>query len=87
MTSPIKPARLTTPRGFAIYDQLSDTHGNEVRIQQSSSADHDAVWIFCGSDSDYQTPHLTTEMAIRVRNALDAFIAEHPMTTESETSS
>jgi hypothetical protein len=66
--------RSVTPRGFVIYDQFTDTHGNEVRVQQSSGASEDCVWIFCAPDL---APHLTTEMAIRVRDALDAFVTEH----------
>lgn len=75
MTAPAE--RYVTPRGFVVYDQFTDTRGAEVRVQQSSSATHTAVWVFCGSDNDYETPHLNVEQATRVRDALTAFITEH----------
>lgn len=67
------PRRSHTERGFVIYDELTDRYGHEVRVQQSSLATEDAVWIFC----DAEAPHLTVKMAARVRDALDAFIREH----------
>jgi hypothetical protein len=40
------PARSVTPRGFAVYDEFTDTYGNQVRVQQSSSASGPRAWIF-----------------------------------------
>lgn len=69
----------TTARGFAIYDQFTDRYGHRVRIQRSSLASEDAVWIFTsegGTDGAADgAAHLTVEMAKRVRDALDEFIS------------
>jgi len=52
------PDRSTTPRGFTVYDQLTDTYGATVRVQQSSAAMHGArVWIF----AEHPKEMLTTE--------------------------
>lgn len=69
--------RSATPRGFTIYDQLTDTHGCRVRVQQSSSALSDCAWVFCeAADGSDASPHLNVEQARRVRDALSAFITE-----------
>lgn len=76
-----EPAR--TSRGFAIYDMLTDRYGHDVRVQQSSLATEDCVWIFCDRNEEFDTPgfepspHLTVAQAARVRDALSAFIAEY----------
>ncbi len=36
-----------TPRGFAVFTEFTDIYRNEVRVQQSSSAEGNYVWIFC----------------------------------------
>ena len=64
--------RSTTERGFTIYDQFTDRYGNEVSVVESSLATEACCWIFAG-----KAPHLNVEQAKRVRDALDAFIAEH----------
>lgn len=70
--------RSTTQRGFIIYDKFTDTYGNDVRVQESSSATRDAVWIFCNeAPGRAGSAHLNVEQAKRVRDALDAFISEH----------
>lgn len=66
--------RTTDGRGFTIYDQFTDTYGKQVTIQESSHADGDRCWIF----STGGAPHLNPEQARRVRDALDAFIADQP---------
>ena len=38
--------RSVTPRGFAIYGYLDDTRGSRIRVQESSDALRDCVWIF-----------------------------------------
>ena len=72
-----------TSRGFDIYCELKDTRGCEVRVQQSSSAEEDAVWIFCnkeGKDAIIHlgeplaySPHLTKSQARKVAKALLKF--------------
>ena len=77
-------ARRTTPRGFVIYDEFTDTYGNSVHVQESSSAEGARVWIFCndGGFPDEAVPaHLDVAQAKRVRDALDAFISEHAEVT------
>ena len=41
-----EPNRSVTPRGFATYDEFTDTYGAKIRVQQSSSAEGPRVWIF-----------------------------------------
>lgn len=67
-----------TQRGFAVYLELEDTYGNNVRIQESSSAEGPHIWLFCDSMSEEQkgaSPHLNLEQAEAVRDALDRAIA------------
>jgi hypothetical protein len=71
-----EPNRSTTPRGFAVYDQLTDTYGSVIRVQQSSAATEPCCWIFAAQSNGGAAPHLNVEQAKRVRDALDAFIAE-----------
>ena len=79
------PARSVTGRGFTIYDEFTDTYGNRVRVQQSSSAMSPRVWIFTEDDSDATTsPHLDITQAERVRDALDAFITEQKEMLQAE---
>lgn len=98
------PNRSTTERGFAIYGKFTDTHGSQVRVQESSSAGNPRVWIFAChekpdpalSDAIRQqlgrdpadlavmltpSPHLDLEQARQVRDALDAFIREHEVSS------
>ena len=73
------PARGMTERGFTIYDQIADSYGSDVRVQHSSAATAAKVWIFCskhGFPQESASPHLNLDQAKRVRDALDAFIAE-----------
>jgi hypothetical protein len=67
-----------TSRGFAIYKRFADTYGNEVRIQESSSATNNCVWVICknekGNDS---SPHLNVEQAKLLIEGLQEFINEH----------
>lgn len=76
-----------TSRGFRIYSDFRDSYGNRVRIQQSSAACMDAVWIFCDGESDGKmlpgdtkpfksAPHLTIAQAKRVIRALERFVEE-----------
>jgi hypothetical protein len=63
-----------TERGFAVYDDFTDRYGHRIRVQRSSLATEAAVWIF--TDDEQGSAHLTVEMAVRVRDALDKFITE-----------
>ena len=38
--------RPVTPRGFAVYAELTDHYGSTVKVQKSSLATADCVWIF-----------------------------------------
>lgn len=76
-----------TSRGFSIYGEYKDSRGNTLRVQKSSSAMEDAVWIFV-KDKDGQeayehlgeihavSPHLTKAQARRVAAALMKFANE-----------
>ena len=73
-----EPNRSTTERGFTTYDDFTDTHGNRVWLQTSSSAKGPCVWIFATGQpaSGSTSPHLDVEQAKRLRDALGAFITE-----------
>lgn len=66
-----------TDRGFGKMD-IEDSRGCLCRVQRSSAADLDAIWIFCydtkgvykGSNPH---PHLTSDQARQVAKALLAF--------------
>jgi hypothetical protein len=68
-----------TNRGFRIYCDFADSYGNQVRVQESSSAEKYCAWIFChkgpSSNMDEPSPHLTISQAKRVIRALEKFIA------------
>lgn len=67
-----------TPRGFAIYDEFEDSYGSTIRVQESSNAEVDAVWIFTDNeDTNNPSPHLSVSEAIQLRNALNEFIEEY----------
>jgi hypothetical protein len=67
-----------TERGFAVYDEFTDIYGSEIRVQKSSLASEDCVWIFCYPPDDKDlNPHLTVEQAERVIAALQRFVQDH----------
>jgi hypothetical protein len=64
-----------TPRGFAIYDEFTDTCGAEVHVVQSSAATVDATWVFVRGGSitgNEGSMHLDREGIKRLRKALKA---------------
>lgn len=78
---------MTTPdrteRGFRVYAEITDSKRSRVRVQESSAATRDCVWIFCNNaDPSYglagvvPSPHLTVDQARVVRDALNEFINE-----------
>lgn len=76
----LEPLRKETGRGFGIYAEVTDRYGSRVRVQQSSLAFEDCVWIFADENPDpnyeHPHPHLTVEQAKAVRDGLDQFIRE-----------
>lgn len=79
------------PGGRGLYDfaQITDTYGSEIRVRTSSAAWEPCVWIFTKRDGkewvehppsqggiSVYSPHLNVEQAMRLRDALDRFIAE-----------
>jgi hypothetical protein len=48
--------RSTTPRGFNVYAEFTDTYGSDIRVQQSSNAERDAVWIFANHPDGHEIP-------------------------------
>ena len=75
-----------TKRGFSIYTEFLDTYGQEVRVQQSSSAEEDRVWIFCNKEgkSGFEkfgeihsySPHLSRKQAFKLAKSLLRFAAK-----------
>ena len=71
-----------TDRGFAVFENFVDLYDNKVRVQASSLANIDAVWIFCDPGEKWianckrigeDTPphsHLNVEQAKKVIAAL-----------------
>lgn len=73
-----------TARGFSVYGEYKDSRRNKIRIQQSSSATQEAVWIFVENEKGEEayvhlgqmhavSPHLTKAQARRVAKALLRF--------------
>ena len=69
--------KVYTDRGFAIYEKITDNRGSEIRVQKSSAADDDYVWIFAKRGGYDDSPHLNVEQAKLIRDALDEFIKDH----------
>lgn len=68
-----------TERGFAIYNTITDSRGNTIRVQESSAADDSYVWLFLKPHSreaieDQVDPHLSVEQATQLRDALNRFL-------------
>lgn len=63
----------TTARGFAIYGEFEDSKGSKIRVQESSVAGMDAVWIFAqGLDSEFPpSPHLDKEQVEKLIEILE----------------
>ena len=70
-----------TARGFAIYEELTDTYGNEVRVQESSAMSRDKrCWIFVNNPNVSQAvrdampaAHLDPKQAVKIAKALLKF--------------
>jgi hypothetical protein len=62
-----------TARGFRIYTEFSDTYGNIVTVQQSSSVKH-RCWI--SVDSAVPAAHLSVVHAKRLIKALTRFVED-----------
>lgn len=73
-------AKKRTNRGFLIYTEFKDLNGQEVRVQKSSSAGADHVWIFPEVRHHHVTgeplagAHLNKVQARRIIRALQRFI-------------
>ena len=69
-----------TERGYSIYTEFKDRYGRNVRVQKSSLATEDCVWIFPEIHEHMGThlagAHLTKRMAKRVIKALQTFVDE-----------
>ncbi len=75
-----------TKRGFRIYGEFIDTYGNDIRIQQSSSAEKHCVWIFSERNGESvvchlgqwqsYSPHLDVKQAKKLITALQRFIGD-----------
>ena len=74
-----------TQRGFTIYGEFKDTKKQIIRVQQSSAACVEAVWVFATNPQqallypwDYGAPtyhpHLNRTQAKRLIKALTKFV-------------
>ena len=64
-------------RGFAMYGTFPDGFGHTVRVVESSSAAHNAAWIFCQSAEGQDfPPHVTRASATALIEALHRFLAD-----------
>lgn len=81
--------RSKTGRGFVIYDEFTDTYGNDVRVQESSLAEDARLWIFADETvSPYFNPehpaftagkvgiHLNVDQAIRIHTAIHEWLVD-----------
>ena len=86
------PNRTVSERGFTGYDEFSDAYGAQVTVHESSAASAPHVWVrvrgggtecppgFPGIPEGHVNDgaaHLNAEQARRLRDALDAFLAEN----------
>jgi len=77
---PVPAAR--TERGFADFANFVHDYGGTVTVRQSSNAEVDAVWLFVRNHDDWTGEHpgvsvgahLTADMAVTVRDALNAWL-------------
>lgn len=73
-----------TARGFRVYAEFVDTYGATVDVVASSLATERRVWLHVRPDGATATvpggnAHLDADGAVRVRDALDTWLAEfHP---------
>lgn len=74
-----QPQRGESPRGFTIYDEFDDQRGSKVRVQKSSLATDDCLWIFTQDQlaTEDRPAHVNVDQAAWLRDALTAFIDEH----------
>ncbi|WP_194838585.1 ATP/GTP-binding protein [Nocardia sp. XZ_19_369] len=67
-----------TQRGFAVFGtEVIDTNGVSMRVQQSPSAEIDAVGLFVGDDIPGPDPHLSEVQARSLRDQLTTLLL-HP---------
>lgn len=65
-----------TSRGFAIYDQFTDSYGNKIVVQESSNI-KGGIWVYCKNPEGQDwTPHLSNDDARRLVKALRAGIRD-----------
>lgn len=69
-----KPVR-HTPRGFPVWADFNDAHGQEVTVVTSSLATDYCVWV---QPLDRENIHLNAEQATTLRNALSSWISSTP---------
>lgn len=68
-----------TERGFGKYGGFIDTYQTEVRVQESSAASEDRVWIFLKPHEAYGVEnalHLNVDQAKQLRKALKEWIKD-----------
>lgn len=53
-----------TPRGFENYGRLTDDHGNEIVVRESSEVGPPRAWVFCNPKTEPEHPMFTTRIDI-----------------------
>lgn len=87
-------------RGFVATDPIASSYGGTIRVQESSSAEHARVWIFCKSPTDLNQwaqygdegvadwqdacAHLSLEDAERFANNILEVVRNHRMNVSEE---
>lgn len=68
----------TTLRGFDVYEEFKDYYGADIRVQKSSLATEDCVWIFTkgGTDNNDGALHLSKSQAIKLMTGLIEWLSE-----------
>jgi hypothetical protein len=71
--------RSTDVRGFTIFDEVPCTYGSTVTVKESSAI-VPRLWLFTkgGTSTGEGASHFNPAQARRVRDAIDAWLAEVP---------
>lgn len=65
-----------TERGFRIYLRTNDLYGTAIRVQESSLATEECVWIFTGTNEHHSSLHLNYEQAETLISALSEWMED-----------
>lgn len=68
-------------RGLRTYGQLEDTLGSKIWVQDSSSAENQAVWMYTSNPMESfrnPIPHMNKEQVIELIELLQFVVKEMP---------